>query len=396
MSKDHTSNLERATLQIFWRIIWDNKPLFLRSLIYLIGVICIYVIVPLFISMTLANLATGSGSITDHIVPLLLVALIGVGCNFYGFKHVLRLQARCQFDLFELTMNALLGRSIGFHTNTISGKLVSNMVDFPAAFGRLVDTAYVSIAPFALLMIVGIVIILSRSLAMGAALLVVTGTTLSLVVRDSRRRSQLRVKRKIAQNNMIAHLSDTIVNAAAVKTFAREHDELAQHKSLSQRLLKLRLRDWTLSVRAGSFRMGTLLILQVAFIAFVAYLLQHDRSILGIGIFAFSYTITLTNRLFEVGAMLLNIDEAFLMASSMTAILRQQTEIVDIPRARALKIEQGTIVLKSVDFAYGDNSRHDLVFKDLSLTIPAGQKIGLVGPSGGGKSTLTRCCALMT
>src|SRR6266496_3066313 len=143
MSKDHTSNLERATLQIFWRIIWDNKPLFLRSLIYLIGVICIYVIVPLFISMTLANLATGSGSITDHIVPLLLVALIGVGCNFYGFKHVLRLQARCQFDLFELTMNALLGRSIGFHTNTISGKLVSNMVDFPAAFGRLVDTAYV-------------------------------------------------------------------------------------------------------------------------------------------------------------------------------------------------------------------------------------------------------------
>jgi ATP-binding cassette subfamily B protein len=136
--------------------------------------------------------------------------------------------------------------------------------------------------------------------------------------------------------------------------------------------------------------MGVLLALQIAFVAFVAYLLKHDPTVLGVGIFSFSYMITLTNRLFEVGSMIRNAEEAFLEAASMTEIILQQTEITDAPRAKKLKVTKGNIALHNVRFAYRDNSNDEEVFHDLTLTIPAGQKIGLVGPSGGGKSTLTR------
>jgi ATP-binding cassette subfamily B protein len=100
--------------------------------------------------------------------------------------------------------------------------------------------------------------------------------------------------------------------------------------------------------------------------------------------------LTLTSRLFEVGSMIRNIEEAFLSAASMTEIILQDVEIIDAPHAKKLKVTDGVLDLNAVRFAYHDGSSNSDVFKNLTLSIPSGQKIGLVGPSGGGKSTFTR------
>ena len=60
-------------------------------------------------------------------------------------------------------------------------------------------------------------------------------------------------------------------------------------------------------------------------------------------------------------------------------------EIVDDKNAVALKVKNGTIELKDVCFAYKGNKP---LFNHFNLQIPAGQKVGVVGMSGGGKSTL--------
>ncbi len=387
---ERQSNFERETLAIFWKAIWDNKPYFLRSLFHSVGVVCINVLTPLLISTTLAGLATRKGNVSDYIVPLAIVAGVGVLCNMYGFTNLLRLHAKAQADLLELALSALLQRSVGFHANTIGGKLVNNALEYPAAFGRLVDGIYVGLVPFTLTMTFGIGVVLFHSPAMGLALLVVTITIIVLTIRESRKRAALRVERKFAQNTMIAHVSDTLVNAQAVKTFASEQSELRQHRTLSDTLVDLRFRDWSMTAKSGSKRMGVLLALEIAFIALVGYMVNHDPSVLAIGIFSFSYMITMTNRLFDIGTMIRNIEEAFVSSASMTELLLQQTEITDAPHAKDLKITKGKIELQDVRFAYHDESNSETVFDDLSLTIAPGQKIGLVGPSGGGKSTLTR------
>jgi len=61
-------------------------------------------------------------------------------------------------------------------------------------------------------------------------------------------------------------------------------------------------------------------------------------------------------------------------------------EIPDKPDAKRLAVEKGEIVLDRVTFKYG----HSVILDDLSLTIPAGQRVGLIGRSGAGKSTLIR------
>lgn len=73
----------------------------------------------------------------------------------------------------------------------------------------------------------------------------------------------------------------------------------------------------------------------------------------------------------------------------MTEILLENKEITDTSHAKNLKVSKGAINVDAIDFAYSD-AKDEGIFTKLSLSIPGGQKVGIVGPSGGGKSTLTR------
>lgn len=61
--------------------------------------------------------------------------------------------------------------------------------------------------------------------------------------------------------------------------------------------------------------------------------------------------------------------------------------VVDVPTAPALRVDRGAVRYDGISFRYGQGSA---VIEDLSLTIAAGEKVGLVGRSGAGKSTLVQ------
>src|SRR5690606_28359577 len=71
------------------------------------------------------------------------------------------------------------------------------------------------------------------------------------------------------------------------------------------------------------------------------------------------------------------------VANGVQTIVRPH-ELVDKPAATAVQIKRGAIEFKDVSFAYNPSRK---VFDALNLTIPAGQRVGLVGFSGSGKSS---------
>jgi len=74
----------------------------------------------------------------------------------------------------------------------------------------------------------------------------------------------------------------------------------------------------------------------------------------------------------------------------MTEIILLKNEVTDPVKSEVSRIGAGAIEFKDVTFAYPDAKSDGSLLNGLNIQIPAGQKVGLVGPSGGGKTTLTK------
>src|SRR5690606_37761064 len=79
-----------------------------------------------------------------------------------------------------------------------------------------------------------------------------------------------------------------------------------------------------------------------------------------------------------------NIHSGIAAGEQVLDLIDQKNEIPDAPDARPFTEFNQGISLSNITFAYGDRQ----VLKNVSLEIPKGKTIALVGPSGGGKSTL--------
>ncbi|HEU4914638.1 MAG TPA: ABC transporter ATP-binding protein [Candidatus Saccharimonadales bacterium] len=382
--------VDLTTIQLFWQAGLRNKRLLLLALLYPVGAILISTIVPLLVGKIIAAIASQDPNPGRFIPYFVLAAGAGVLANRYGFSFLLAHQAKTMSYLQQKALETLLRRSVGFHNDNIGGKLVSDAIDYPAGYSQLANAIFINIIPFAVVLITGSVLIIAESWKLGVLVSLMAVVTVTWGVIESRGRSPLRKQRLKATKAVTAHLADAILNVQTVKTFAHETDELNKHKALNKTLLQQRLHDWQLAAYQGSNRIAALLFMQLAFIVMIIHLVSNDPGLLGIGIFAFSFTITLSNKLFEVNSMIRNIEDGLLNASPMTEIIMQEPEIRDTRGAKSLEVKKGTISFDNVDFAYKDTSATDSVFAGLQLSIKSGEKIGLVGQSGGGKSTLTR------
>lgn len=390
MDKDDTEILFSDTLRIYWRAAKRHKLDFWLSFTALLSAVLTSVAIPFIAGRIFAGLAHHSSEIRTYMVFLAIASFGGFIFNRIGVSAFNRVLARTLGDLHSLLFERLLNRSVSFHTNNISGKLIADATDFVASFSTIWLSTVNNALLFISVLLVGIIVVFLNSWQLGLALTVTVTITLLWAWQESRTRTKLRYKRLEAQRDLVAHFADSIVNAQTVKIFAGEKVETKENSRLNKRLSELRLRDWQRSTRSGSDRMAALLLMQFGTLLILIHLSKTDPLILATGIFAFTYTFNLTNRLFDINTLIRQIEDSFLNATPMTHMLLENVEITDAAGAAELSVVSGNIDLKNMSFAYKEKSGEQAVFKKFNLHIKAGEKVGLVGPSGGGKSTLTR------
>ena len=100
-----------------------------------------------------------------------------------------------------------------------------------------------------------------------------------------------------------------------------------------------------------------------------------------------NYLIRLIENLWSFAAIVRAYYESFADAEEMTVILSTPYEIVDKPM-QTLSDVKGEVVFDHVSYVYDNNNTK--VLDDFSLTVPAGQKIAIIGSSGAGKTTFVR------
>ena len=385
-----TTSTDRLTIRHFWQVgLQDKRNLYLSFMIPLHAIL-INTIGPFLVGKILASLLVPQKPIAGYVVAFVFVGLGAYITNGIGFYAFFTWQPKILAYLQRECLEMLLKRGMSFHNNQVSGKMVSDAMDYPNAYNQLSVTFFTNLVPFAVMIISGITLIAYSSPPLGLLMFIMSVVAIGSGARFRTKMAPFRVRRIKASKNVTSHLADTIVNVQSVKTFAREPDELTTSDKLNEQLLRYRMSDWRRFALNGTNRIGGLLAFELAFILLLVWLVRRDPSLLATGIFAFSYTVTLTNRLFDIGTILRTTEESLTLAEPITRAMQQQPEVLDVPGATTLQASSGAIEFNDVGFHYSDGAASSNVFTHLNLKVKAGQKIGLVGPSGGGKSTITK------
>lgn len=347
------------------------------------------ILLPYVLSLAIGTLGNGQQeSLSMFLWIASGIGLAGVALNLIGFQAAIGHESAVRKDLVDDTLSRLLVKDQDFFANQKIGALTGKFIDFINSHVALQDLFIIQTIRFILSFGVGIVLIFMQTSLLGIIVLLLLIGLLIQVRTSLVLRKPLRRARREMVGELNGATADIISNNLTVKTFAREDFELDSISKLSEKYKRVYTKDFRWMSIEGSGRLLVMTVVQIIAIAVMAGLLQSGQIELGIAIFTVAYLQRVAGQIFSLGEMLNGYDKVFLQAGPMTDILMTNDRIIDSPDAKDITIKKGRVEFKNVNYAYPDND--NMVINDFNLSIKPGTKIGVVGKSGAGKTTLTR------
>ncbi len=380
----------RETIEFYFGEIKKYKVTFLLELISIpLAAVILDTVVPYLISLAIERLTIADfAGFQNQMILVGVVAICGVAFNLLGFQSAVTHESAVRADIANSTMRNLLGRDQGFFANQKIGALTGKYIDFVNGHAALQDFFIGKIIIFTINTILGLILIGGKAPILVFVLLsLIIG--LLLQVRISKKlKAGLKKQRKmlIAEANGMS--ADIIANSSTVKVFAAENDELMRLADINDKFKKVYRKDFRWQSIEGSTRILVMQIMQVVAIIMVGKLYIDHEIALGTAIFVIIYLQKMASQLFSLGEILFGYEKIMLQASPMTEILMEPTKVIDTSNKK-LKVVSGNIEFRKVDYAYDDNLGVK-VLDGFDLSIKPGQKVGLIGYSGAGKTTLTK------
>ena len=329
------------------------------------------------------------------ILALVLINVLGQMCSKFQDYATWKLQIRANYDLATLCFDTLSNQSMTFHSERYGGALVSQTTKFMNAYAMLLESLVYTIIPIAFSAIFTVVILGPVVPLFVAILAVLLAAYVILAYRMYTRILPLNREAASSYNLLFGRLSDSVTNIMAVKTYGREkHERLLFDEANEHVLTTDSKRMWASTLRSISVSA-----IIVAMTILLAVFATNGSAWFGIApgtlVMMFTYTYTLTMQFDRIGMMLQQINRSLGDAHEMTVILDEPRLVEDAPDAKELVVDAGAIDFEDIGFSYGArgaaalNGNGDKLFDEFNLHIAAGQRIGLVGRSGAGKTTLT-------
>jgi ATP-binding cassette subfamily B protein len=286
-------------------------------------------------------------------------------------------------------MRELLSKDLAFFQNNYAGSLTKRALGYARRFEDVFDVLVFQIAPTVLPLVFVGVVLWSYSPWLIVVLVAMMSITCAAVYPFIRRGQRLVDVREAASNALAGHLADSISNAEAVRAFSREADEARMHAENVGDYGAKTQRSWDYqNVRID-------MVTSPMFVATNTLGLVTALATRGSGgaslesvFITFSYYATATRVMWEFNRIYRNLEGALTDAAQFGELLLDPPTVTDPAEPVAFAPPDYGVTLDQVSFRYEPSQ--PLLFDRLSLSIPHGTRVGLVGRSGGGKTTLTR------
>jgi ATP-binding cassette subfamily B protein len=321
-------------------------------------------------------------------------AMVILGVLFVGFRHfaywgIVPFTLAIMRDLAGEAFHRVQRLSTDWHASSFSGSVVRKITRGMWAMDMLDDVLLLMLLP-SMVVLLGTVAMLSAhwpamGAIMGLGAIAYTGFTVitatQLIAPAARLSNQW-------DTQIGGVLADAIGTNAVVKAFGAEPREDAKLMRVVDKWRRRTTRTWMRYTWAGTGQLALLWLMRAALTGGALRLWWLGRATAGDIAYVLTTYLVVHGYLRDVGQHVHHLQRAVNEMEELVRIHEEPFGIADRPDARPILIEGGAIRFERVTFRYSGHVTP--LYEALDVAIPAGQRVGLVGRSGSGKTTFVK------
>jgi ABC-type transport system involved in Fe-S cluster assembly fused permease/ATPase subunit len=382
----------RKLAPYLWPAEWSLRWRVLLSVVFLIGAKLINVYVPLLYKGAVDVLSPGHGAVIA--VPMALIIGYGVArvCAqlFAELRDAVfaKVGQRAVRRVALATFRHLHALSLGFHLERQTGGLSRAIERGIRGTEFLLSYMLFNVVPtlFEILLVCAILWgFYEASFAVATVATIVAYIAFTFSVTDWRIKFRREMNDRDSEANTKA--IDSLLNFETVKYFANEAHEAERFDKALRAYERAAVKSQT---TLSALNIGQGMIIATGLVTVMLLAAGGvSRGVMTVGDFVLVnvYLVQLYAPLNVLGMVYRNIKQSLTDLESMFRLLAVRAEVEDRPGAPALGVAVGEIVFDHVSFRYDPRRA---ILHDVSFRVPPGGTLAIVGPSGGGKSTIAR------
>lgn len=391
MERDKT--ITREVHRLFWRAMFYTPRYFIPTLIFYIPAFFVMnVFIPLQIAYGIQAIITRNFDNVGHYVWLVLCLTV-IGQAIYSFatwafnRNGIYGGTYVQRALF----NNYLSKDYEFFSSTYIGALGSQAARIRDAFTDYNRFAMFEFPRNAVILVASLIVLAYNSLTLALITVICMLMTLSVTLIFSKYRLKYRRLVATASGEVAGVLGDALSHGSAVKNFANEKYENQRLNVPMKKWERAQLKSWDLFLPQNAIRNIMMSITMVLLLVVSANLYRNGEISIAIITLVQLYVIRLIVVTIDVADMVKEYELIMSTAYQAVATTLTPVKVLDPVKPKHLvRKHTYNLEFENVTYCYPEASKGTKAVNNFNLLVNVGQKIGLVGYSGGGKTTITK------
>jgi ABC-type multidrug transport system fused ATPase/permease subunit len=390
------ANQEKISWNSFWYEFWNILKPFKKMFFSIIGIIVASAFLDLASPYILKLLVDGLNVFNiDNLVLLIKLIVLylvsGQVSSFLGYlsdRRILRLLVEIEYHLGITAETKLVELDLGYHERENTGAKIIKIERGVDKISKFLENICYEVVPTIFQLILTLVALFWSDWRIGLSFLFFA--PLYLIVTYWSNKRMYPIRKEIYRDYEVASgkMGQTIININAVQSFVQEKREINEFDKIKTHIRENENKQWGWMMKIG---LGRSLIVDLgrAVVLFLGvYLVYHGAMSVGTLIFAFTLSEKAYSSLYRLSRFYDRMEEGREGVNRLIKLFNTKTTIINKKNGIKPKEIQGDIEFKHVSFYYIDSSTPAV--NNLNFSIPSGGTTALVGPSGGGKTTVAR------
>lgn len=381
----------------FWLRLWSILQPFQKKIIWLSAMISVFellrLISPYFMKLIIDLLTNGKNieflKLLSLICLMLATDVFVTLVHYFKDKKIFDFLILIEYQLPIDLQKKLVSLSLGYHEKENTGNKIMKVQRGVDRLSELMSNASWEFFPTVTQILFTFFSMLYFSWQVSLVFIVFIPIFIIVTLKMNKITNPLRTHRHEEYENAAGILGQSIINIYTVQSFVQEKNETKKYKNIRNNIASLENIEWPIVLNYNLLRSVIVDLGRVSVILLSAYFAWQGAITVGSLVFFITLSETAYHALFRLSRTYDRLIENSTGVERITGLLQEQPSLVNQPKNKDLLRLKGQIEFHDISFSYHQDSKFQAL-KNINFKINPGETVALVGPSGGGKSTIVK------